>query len=296
MVLTSHGGFKMLPMNALYKEPLGGLRSPSEAGKQFQQWASLFSGKLLVKVVAYIDESGTHDRTGASKGSSVIVIAGLVAMRVEWIDFCSKWQRALNKYSAGYFHFREWTAASLVARGKTLPSKDFKNNPYQGWGKEKLNSFLFELAEIAGSGNKVIVGVYVTLEDFHKAKPGGEDPYKCCLNCFFEDLPGDIRSAWPFCREPVSIFYDWTENRKWRNEIVNAHDFYRKKYGQIKELTFADKKEHLPLQAADMVAYRFRQTAEKFNRFEPLIETPKLDRLLLASLARQSPPKGVFRF
>lgn len=249
-----------------------------------------------MKVVAYVDESGTHDRTGSLKGSSEIVISGLVAWREEWVKFCREWQAVLNKYAAPYFHFKEWAGASMAAKGKAKLSK---KNPYQGWNAERLDDFLFELAEIAGSGNKVIVGGYINTEQFHKAKtsktinpatvPCGGDPYRHCLTQFFENLPDDILSAWPLWTEPVSIFYDRTEAPTWRSAILIAHDFCRQKDPRINELTFADKKKpnHLPLQAADMVAYRFRQHAENFNKGRFPMTLPKLDKLLLNSLARQ---------
>ena len=272
------------------------MRTPEEAAFQFAEWASLCSGKRFVKVVAYVDESGTHDRTGALKGSSEVVIAGLVDWRDDWIIFCGEWQAVLNKYAAPYFHFKEWAGASMAANGKARLSK---KNPYQGWKSERLNAFLLELAEIVGSGNKVLVGGWINTEQFHKAKtsktinpatiPCDGDPYAHCLTQFFKNLPNDILSAWPLWTEPVSIFYDWTEDPKWRSAVLGAHAFYRQKDPRIDELTFADKKkpEHFPLQAADMVAHRFRQHAENFNKGKLPMTLPQLDKLLLDSLARQ---------
>ena len=69
-----------------------------------------------MKVVAYVDESGTHDKMGIQKGASEVVIAGLVAWREDWIKFSEEWQSTLNKYSAPYFHFKEWYAANLFLK------------------------------------------------------------------------------------------------------------------------------------------------------------------------------------
>jgi len=260
---------------------------------RFAEWASLFAGKLFVKVIAYVDESGTHDKSGKLQGSSEVVIAGLVAWREDWIKFCESWQSVLNKYAVPYFHFREWTAASRVAGGRIDLSKDFKRNPYQGWTTGCLDAFLFELAEIAGAGNKVVVGGWINTSQFHKAKtdktinpetvPSGGDPYKHCANQFFKNLSKDILSAWPFWEEPVSIFFDLTDNKGWRHAISDAHDLARQKDPLIKELTFADKKEpdNFPLQAADMVVYRFRQLAERFNKGKFPTQPSNLDKLLL---------------
>ena len=264
-----------------------------KSGLEFKEWASLFSGKLFVKVVAYVDESGTHDITGASPGSGEVVIAGLVARPNEWEKFCDEWRGVLNKYAVDYFHFKEWTAAYLVKNGTIKPFKDFRKNPYQRLECSDLDSFVLELAEIAGHGNKPIVGGWVNTAQFHQAKtgkninsesvPAGGSPYQHCLNRFFENLPNDILSAWPDWNEPVSIFYDWTEDPKWKHAIIDAHDLARKKDPRIKELTFANKKEpgHLPLQAADMVAYRFRRLAEGLNKGTLPVILRKLDAVLV---------------
>jgi Protein of unknown function (DUF3800) len=268
------------------------------ASSSFAEWASLFSGELFVKAVAYVDESGTHDRTGVKKGAAQVVVAGLVDWRDNWIKFCDRWESVLVKYSAPYFHFKEWSAASRVVRGVVTPNKDFKKNPYRQWSLETLNAFLLELAEIAGDGNKIVVGVWVETADFHKAAtnnttdpktiPAGGDPYRHCLDMFFKQLPADILTAWPDWKQPVSIFYDWTDDPAWRRAITDAHDIARRTDARIRELTFANKKDrqHFPLQAADMVVYRFRQLAETYRK-GTIPRVTKLDERILNSMFKQ---------
>jgi Protein of unknown function (DUF3800) len=271
-------------------------RTPKEVAEQFSEWASLFSGKLFVKVVAYIDESGTHDKTGALPGSSEVVIAGLVDWRDDWVKFCVEWQAVLSKYAAPYFHFKEWAGASMAANGKAkLSSK----SPYAGWSAERLNDFLLELAAVAGSGSKVIVGGYINTKQFHAAKisgkynpasiPGGGDPYTHCATQFFKRLPEDILSAWPYWNDPVSIFFDRIDDPAWRNAIAGAHHLCSQKDPRIDELAFVDKKKpaHLPLQAADMIAYRFRWHAERVNKGILPETLSRFDKLMLDGLGRQ---------
>src|SRR6266704_2277564 len=126
-------------------------KSPSDAEHEFLERASLFPERLPVKLVIYADESGTHDQTGALKGAREAVIGGIVAPGEDWRSFCSRWQAALNKYGAPYFHFCEWSDACSVAREKRKPTSTFKNNPYRNWKHETLNRFLIELATLAGS-------------------------------------------------------------------------------------------------------------------------------------------------
>jgi hypothetical protein len=134
-------------------------------------------------------------------------------------------------------------------------------------------------------------GAIIKLRMMRNANPDArvpKDPYQHCLNQFFLNLTGEISSAWPGSNQPVSIFYDWTDDPKWRRSIMDAHDAARKKDALVRELTFANKKDapHLPLQAADMVAYRFRQLSETYMR--GTIPVPnRLDKLILDSMFNQ---------
>ena len=110
-----------------------------------------------MKLIAYADES--H---GGKKDSEVLIVAGLVGLRDEWNKFCVGWREVLYRYTAPYFHFREWADASAVVRGKRRASTEFtQKNPYRFWSQTKLDTFLLELAEVAVSDNKVIIGGYV---------------------------------------------------------------------------------------------------------------------------------------
>lgn len=279
------------------------VRTGRDAAREFAEWASLFSGGLFVKIVGYIDESGTHDPKGRQKGSSVAVISGLVDRRHCWVDFCKEWQSVLNKYCAPYFHFREWSMASQVVRGKIGASKKFGTNPYYGWPRERLDKFLYELAEIVGSGNKVVVGGWNEIANISKFKvsPSSPEaniiahPYDWLLHNFFRQLPNDILSGWPDWNEPISMFFDFSSDSQWTQSIIAAFHFSKQRDARLAELTFADKKAplHVPLQAADMIAFRFRQLAENFHNkrleYSPL---PPLDQFLLKSMFNQSRQHG----
>src|SRR6185369_16900006 len=153
---TRNGGVKRFTPSGQ-----NGPRPSANARRDFKEWACLFTGELFVKVVAYVDESGCHDRTGRLEGSSVAVMTGFVALRDEWAEFCPKWQSVLNKHDAQFFHFYDWSTASRVLRNIIKPPSRFLSNPYKDWTLAKLDDFFYELAEIAGSGDKIIAGGYV---------------------------------------------------------------------------------------------------------------------------------------
>jgi len=244
-----------------------------------------------VKVVAYIDESGGHSKTGEQPGATHIVVAGWVDWWDNWTVFCRKWGDILDKYKADYFHFYEWVEASKVAKGRK-PSSSFSQNPYKGWNNQKLDDLLFELAAIAGSGEKVFVGGFVSTKDFTEAKkhpdysksaPSHGDPYRACLHQFFEGFSTEVQEQWRYWSEPVTFFFDQNDDLEWGHCVQDEYAAAKNKDSRIGELTFADKKKHphWPLQAADMLAYRFNQIARKFTDPEIEPRMSKLDDLLI---------------
>jgi hypothetical protein len=260
-----------------------------ETGREFKKRASLFSGKLFVKIVVYADESGTHDKTGNLPGSEVATFAGFAAKVESWIKFRKDWQAILKKYSAPYFHFSEWADASAVARNTRPATSQHTKNPYYGWPIDRLDNFFLELAEVAAAGSKVKVGGYVDtqrLAEFLNRNPKEppSNPHEGCVWWFYESVFEAVKSKWPHLQEPMSFFYDRSGNDEWINAITKVHRSYQKVDSRIKEIAFADKKEplHVALQAADMLAYRLRQIAAKYRQYDKRIpdSIPPFDRAL----------------
>ena len=226
---------------------------------------------MLIEV--YADESGTHDPTGRQPGSEAAIVAGFAATMDDWKPFCIDWQRILTGYRAPYFHFRQWRDAEVVARTNRKPSKDFDRNPYRDWSLEKLKAFAVELAKVAGSGNKLIVKNPVDTKTIYESKLKGnntgiDDPYKWCVKGFFRhysSIVGTERAPWK--RMPVKFIFDDPppKEKQWRGAIVDAYEDYR---GEHPRTTFAFGNkldpQMLPLQAADMLAYRTRFIAGKW--------------------------------
>jgi hypothetical protein len=241
-----------------------------------------------MQIAVYADESGTHDETGKLTGAKEATICGIVALCDDWIPFRREWQKTLINYKAPYFHFREWSSASAVARNKRQPSSDFVKNPYRNWDVKKLNDFVIELATIAGSGNKLTVGGCVYTSKFHEALtkgeiPAGSNPYELCAKNFFEefiDVIEHVRAPWK--RQPVSFFFDWLDDEKQRNAVYSAFRPYKERYPKFSEPVFQHKTDplYLPLQAADMVAYRSRQITEKYQAQDTSVRWPELDNAL----------------
>jgi len=241
-----------------------------------------------VKLVAYVDESGTDGN------SAVLIVGALVASPEEWARFHKSWQKVLNDYSAKYFHFREWADASAVIRKRRPPSSDFENNPYKSWDQNTLDRFLFELAEVAVADGRLVVGGYVPQTTTTAS------PEELCAGHFFDAVVSTIgEERCVLKRQGISFFFDHSTSKQWKNVVNNAFEISRQRHRQSKTIAFVCKGlrervedgdvEFLPLQAADMVAYRIRQKMEKLANLDftgP--EWGKLDDILFKSINKAS--------
>jgi hypothetical protein len=125
------------------------------------------------------------------------------------------------------------------------------------------------LAGIAGSGNKLLVGDFVDTEHFHESKLTGgasigANPYEKCIKGLFAQCLAVIntqRASWK--NLPVSFIFDTPANKEWKLAVEDAFHSHQKDHPRW-TLAFADKTGVLPLQAADMVAYRTRVITGKW--------------------------------
>jgi hypothetical protein len=272
--------------------------TPLEARIAFEYRAKWLAGRLFVNIAAYIDETGTHDPTGARPGSEMAGLCGLVAWREEWALFCEQWQQVLNKYSADYFHYCEWSQAMKVAKGERKEKRGSKPKPYAGWSIAKLDDFVCELTDIAGDGNKVAVGGLVNVASIYKATskipnreldPSGGDPYLHLIREFFKNIAGEIQSVWPHWKEPITLHFDQNDDKKWACSILAEFSEHKKKDPRFAEICFVDKKfmPHLPMQAADLFAYRFRQISSNIHNGKIPKTLNKLDSLMFRGMFKQ---------
>jgi len=269
-----------------------------DAGQQFRKRASLFPEGLFVKAVTvYADESGTHDRTGLQPGSQYPTIAGFVAPPSEWSQFCVEWKAVLNAYSVPYFHSREFRAAKSAIENNKKPNPELEKNPYYGWDIKRLDKFLTTLARIAGRGNKVPIAGTIRTLIFHEIKANlennnpeqiqmGNDPYKYSMGEFFQAYHKETFYRWGNFKCPVTFFFDRSTDHEWTSAVHEVYNAFANKDLRMSGISFVDKKvmPHLPLQAADMLAYRLRQAAAQFAADK--FEFTEVDHLLLTNLLK----------
>ncbi len=143
------------------------------------------SDKVFVMLVAYMDESGTHD------GSHNCVVAGYWGGVKEWTRFEYSWRRALNGEDIEKFHANEF-----------WPRIDGERiGPYKGWSDERHRGFIDKLLAVIEASNitpfaaGVLGGewnkqppryhrVFTGMNDEQLAKPGPKSlflPFQVCV-------------------------------------------------------------------------------------------------------------------
>jgi len=245
-----------------------------------------------VEIIVYADESGTHDKSGMLPGSEVAVMAGYAAKADSWIKFCRDWASVLAQHSAPYFHFSEFASASAVVREKRELTTRYRHNPYFGWDLDRLDAFLLDLARVASAGNKVPVGGYVDTRgyaEYLRQTPEERlrNPHEGGVWWFYDSAISSIQSRWPKLQGHISFVFDQTDDPEWKSAIIAVHNSWKRMNSRIQRISFGDKKApaNYPLQAADMVAYRMRQLAGKYRKYDPKIpdSMPPLDRILFGN-------------
>lgn len=231
---------------------------PPTRREEWTDWAPHY-GKYFVMIQACVDESGTHDATCEEAGSAVPVLGGYVASEEEWATFSRAWRAVLDddEYKVDYFHSYKFNDR----KGR----KSNPESPYYGWSDEKAADFEFKLAEIAGR-QIPLVGQYDLKAHNQKIKSDMVYPYAYPMDVFFRDMVKRIESHYPALQEKINFVMDQNSDKKWRDELQETARCYREEgnYWWIGKIIFADKKEVLPLQAADMIAFRARRIADRF--------------------------------
>ncbi len=241
-------------------------------------------------VVVYADESGTHDRDGVQPGSGYPIIAGFAAPRTQWESFCLEWKSVLDSYGVRYFHAKELREMRSVVENKRLVLHRHRNNQYLGWTVPKMEKYLLSLAKVAGKGNKVPIHGSIRMRLFNeekkKAAPEAaryySDPYKYSMYRFFMDFHRETNFYWGNFAAPVTFFFDQNDDPRWNSALHEMYSIFAKSDRRFAGLAFGDKRmnPHLPLQAADLLAYRTRQWADKLDNGARIVPE-KIDDYLL---------------
>ncbi|HXX76204.1 MAG TPA: DUF3800 domain-containing protein [Nitrospiraceae bacterium] len=209
----------------------------------------------------YGDESGTHDRSGTHPGSDVIAVAGYLAHEEDWKHFQGRWTKCLNKYHVDEFHLARFM------RDKELP--------YRNWSKEKRDEFINELIAIARRHTCGGFGGLVVVDDYNKILPAQikrehKHPYYFCFQMLIDILLSELDTLHLPAGEQVAFIFE--QNQQFADGATESYKRikqFRDKGNRLGSITFGSRKQHVPLQAADLIAYTIRAELSRFTKAKP---------------------------
>src|SRR3972149_227320 len=110
---------------------------------------SLEERRLVVMLVGYFDDSGTHDTAHA------VVIGGFVGEAAHWLGFNDAWCGVLKEFGLDYFHTADWS--------NKAPPYDQKS----GWDDEKRHVCMNRLLGVIAHHELIAVGVGIPMEHYN---------------------------------------------------------------------------------------------------------------------------------
>jgi Protein of unknown function (DUF3800) len=198
--------------------------------------------RLFMIYTAYFDESGTH------AGSALSTIAGFVANARQWRKYEKRTARLFKRYDVNVFH------AIDVRRG---------HGDFKGWTVDRKIEFLDEFQHVINDTLENGAAAFIRDDDYKyyrglvwppKARPDSKYTImvRACL-AHTVDVVGHI----PQTIEP-KLHIVLEDGHKNADDAVRSYKFVQDRLGPrraLSGLTFSNKRDCLPLAAADMFAY-----------------------------------------
>lgn len=193
-------------------------------------------------LVAFLDESGSHDATGQLPGSEVCGIGGGVARIEIWDRIEAKWLDVLKRYQVPISHLAE--CDSLKGR-------------FHDWSRIQADSLIHELLDcFCGSPIFAVCGS-VAVRDYDQILPSlfketvVRHPYHCaiyaCVGQILERLPTGFNETVAFVMDQQKEFADYAREGF-------THLKAETRDPRIGSITYSDRATDIPLQVADVIA------------------------------------------
>jgi hypothetical protein len=239
--------------------------SSREAGEDYQQMilADLlyFFPEPYVMLSAYIDESGTH------ADSPVMCIAGVLYERAKVRQLNRKWKEALGVAGIRYFH----TVECANRQG------EFKGKPW-GWADD---FYIHLLGLIRKYASGWAVAYTLPKNEFNEFREGkwNYGQYATCAHFCMQALRLLARD-----QGHKTVSFAIESGHEDMGELRNLLRELRGLGHQDGPLQFADKKDLLPLQTADVFAYEAWKRVQEQSNPTPRALRKSLQSLLVSDL------------
>ena len=193
----------------------------------------------------YMDESGTHD------GSPVVTVAAYLGRPREWREWTKKWKDALRPIKV----FHAVDAQNL-------------SGEFSEWRTEDVGDLVKKLLPIIAESEIAAIAVGMDLRAFEAAKNDREDlrsffptPYVACFQWAIQiilNLAFDAKNT-----DRIAFIHEINDYKSQALEAFSWIQQNGNRGSNLISLTFADKKDYPPLQAADILAYETNKRLRK---------------------------------
>lgn len=231
-------------------------------------------------IKAFADEAGTHDKTGQHAGAAVPVVAGYYAPVEQWAVFCRDWQRVLDDYRAPYFHHKEFGFHQRLK----------PKNRFRDWTDKKIRAFYYALAMVAASGPVPIGGMCWAQEHHNRGMTG--DPHEIAMKMFFNGFCEAVNIKTLKNVEKVLFVFDDNEKKEWVQTLWEVYSLFKQRNPDFGGLVFADDKDQLPLQAADLYAAASHKRGLDFMVGNKQYMKPRIIDLILTRCSPKEDPEN----
>lgn len=255
----------------------------SESQNWIRNLASAVGADAVAVFKAYLDESGIH------ANPKVFAMAGFIAPAETWDVWTPKWLKVLSDNTVGRFHAYHCNA--FKGEFRQFWDDDETKRPAK---RKKRDQMVIKLIETLNDGDPIFPfnsAVNISdYEDFIQQNPGMrqelDHPYLICMQqCLVQIsvLVEDIFLAPD--NERILCIFDRQDRFSKKamiifNELLERREFRGRK--RFDEIVFGSDRKHIPIQAADAIAFDTRQ--ELISRY---FKNEKKPRLSYAALTKR---------
>ena len=195
---------------------------------------------MAVRYTAYLDESGTH------ASSEIVAVGGFVANASNWDGLSVDWQATLDDYGLDYFHMVDFES---------------RQGPYTSWTRACREDCLNRLLDTIFKYVNQSVAFIIPKRSFDLILSAEAKVW--CGNAYGLAALGCWRKLADTAKDPRLdgvLAITMEGGARGRHMIGNIYaagskDADWREANPIRSLAFHDKREFLPLQAADILAY-----------------------------------------
>ncbi|MEI9927980.1 MAG: DUF3800 domain-containing protein [Sphingomonas sp.] len=221
--------------------------------------------RLILALQAYIDDSGKDD-------PPVYILAGYIAPAEVWAEFSDRWNEALTAAPAiSYFKMKEAFRRTGEFSGFSVAERDAKLDVLSG-----LVTNLIPIGIYTGTNHEEYADLF-----FGKVSTMFDNPYY--LLCFSLIREALIWHELTDQKEPIQFIFDRQLGMEgnliegFANLAEISDDNLKRRIAGLP--VYADDKDSLPLQAADMLAWHVRRAFEDVISERPTTRTASLDNI-----------------